>query len=305
MHVVICIVGFRNPDDIVACLAELARSTYADFEIVVCENGGEAAFEALLRLVPPRLASGQAVKIIKATSNLGYAGGINLCMAGAGETDAWWILNPDTQPAPSALERLCARLSKNDCEAVGCTVHYPSGRVESRGGHWNPWLARAASIDHGLALSAPPAADAERRVNYLSGASMLVGRAFVERVGTMREDYFLYGEEVEWCLRAVARGARLGLAADAEVLHQQGTTTGSVSQVSRRGRMPVYLDERNKLLITRDCFPWMLPITASGALVMLFLRFARRGAWAQLGYALEGWLNGVRNQRGKPAWIAD
>jgi hypothetical protein len=69
--------------------------------------------------------------------------------------------------------------------------------------------------------------------------------------------------------------------------------------------MSVYLDERNKLLITRDRFPRLLAVAAVGALTMLFLRFARRGAWAQVGYALDGWWNGVMNRRGKPAWIAD
>ena len=134
---------------------------------------------------------------------------------------------------------------------------------------------------------------------------MLVSRGFIERVGKMREDYFLYGEEVEWCLRAVARGVGLAVATDANVLHQQGTTTGSVSLMSQRTRMPIYLDERNKLLITRDCFPGILPIATLGALLMLFLRFGRRGAWAQLGYALDGWWAGVKGQRGRPAWVGD
>ena len=109
MHVAVCIVGFRNPDDIEACLAELARSTHADFEVVVCENGGEAAFESLCRRTASNLPSGQPVTVIRAASNLGYAGGVNLCMDAAPGADAWWVLNPDTQPAPDALERLCDR----------------------------------------------------------------------------------------------------------------------------------------------------------------------------------------------------
>jgi N-acetylglucosaminyl-diphospho-decaprenol L-rhamnosyltransferase len=302
MHVAICIVGFRNFDDIQACLAALTKTAHADFEVVICENGGPAAFAALSRL-PQGFPGGQKTALIQAADNPGYAGGVNLCMDQTSTADAWWILNPDTLPDPQALSRMCARVAKGDVEAVGCTVHDASGRVASRGGRWNPWLARAQSIDHGAQISTSAASGEAGPISYLSGASMLVSRAFVERVGKMREDYFLYGEEVEWCLRAVAMGERLGVAADANVLHQQGTTTGSVSQMSQRTRMPIYLDERNKLLITRDCFPGHLPVTTLGALIMLFARFARRGAWAQTGYALQGWWSGVRNQRGKPAWI--
>lgn len=304
MHVTVCVVGFRNPDDIERCLAALCRSEHADFDVVICENGGEAGYAALAKVAPATLRGGQPVRLLRAAENLGYAAGVNACLRESPQADAWWILNPDTLPAPAALKHLCARLAKGDCAAVGSTVHGADGVVESRGGQWRPWLARAASIDHHKALTDPPGAAALReQVNYLSGASMLVGREMVASIGPMREDYFLYGEEVEWCLRAIAAGLKLGLALDANVLHAQGTTTGSVTQVARRGRMPVYLDERNKMLITRDRFPARLPVAAAAAFLLIFLRFARRGAWRQVGWALEGWWAGLANRRGKPAWI--
>jgi GT2 family glycosyltransferase len=133
---------------------------------------------------------------------------------------------------------------------------------------------------------------------------MLVGRQFIERAGLMREDYFLYAEEVEWCLRGIQRGVKLGLATRANVLHRQGTSTGSVHDIRSRGRMPVYLDERNKILVTRDCYPGRLVVAAGAAFALLFLRFARRGAWAQLGYGRDGWLAGLRNERGPPPWLS-
>lgn len=305
MHVAICIVGFRNPHDIAACLKALERSTHKAFEVLICENGGSEAFNALAKMLPPQLPGGQVVRSIDAGSNLGYAGGINVCMAGAPDADAWWVLNPDTVPDEAALAHLCSRLAAGGCAAVGATIHDADGRVESRGGRWNAWLARAVSVDNGLRRGeAPGAIAAGEQVNYLSGASMLVGRDFVDRVGLMREDYFLYAEEVEWCLRAVQGGLKLGLAPEANVLHQQGTSTGSVYDVRSRGRMPVYLDERNKILVTRDRFPARIVVAAGAAFILLFLRFARRGAWAQLGYGLSGWLAGLRNERGPPPWLS-
>ena len=98
---------------------------------------------------------------------------------------------------------------------------------------------------------------------------------------------------------------KLGIAADALVLHHQGTTTASVTDITKRSRMPVYLDERNKMLLTRDLYPVRVPVAALAAFILLFLRFARRRAWRQLGYGLSGWFAGLRNQRGKPAWVVD
>lgn len=304
MHVVVAIVGFRNADDIVGCLAALGQSTYADFEVVICENGGTEAFEALRRVTPDRLAGGQPVRVVLAAGNLGYAGGVNVCIKETPVADAWWILNPDTQPDPAAMALQVARLSVGDCEAVGSTIYLPDGKVQSHGGRWRSWLARAESIGHGSLLSdTPDPAEIEREQNYLNGASMLIGRHFLEVVGPMREEYFLYCEEVEWCLRGAQLGMRLGFAPGALVLHHAGTTTGSYADIRKRPKTPVYLNERNKMLTTRDVFPGWLPVAALGSFALIFLRFGRRGAWRQVTYGLSGWMAGLFNSRGAPGWL--
>jgi GT2 family glycosyltransferase len=303
MHVAICIVGFRNPTDIADCLEALSRSTHTDFEVVICENGGAAASAVLAERLAGILTGGQPVRIITAEDNLGYAGGVNVCLRAAADADAWWVLNPDTRPDPEALEALVARLGRGDCAAVGSTIYFADGKVQGRGGQFRPWLARAIGLDYGKALVEPPSPDIESRLWYLSGASMIVGREFIAGVGEMREDYFLYGEEVEWCLRAREAGLKLGLAPTSNVLHEQGTTTGSVQDMRQRSRTAVYLDERNKMLLIRDHFPARLPVVAAAALILLTLRFGKRRAWRQLGYALSGWAAGLANRRGKPDWL--
>jgi hypothetical protein len=45
-------------------------------------------------------------------------------------------------------------------------------------------------------------------------------------------------------------------------------------------------------------------IAAVNALLLIFLRYARQGAWPQVGYAIEGWAAGIRNLRGVPKWLA-
>ncbi|MFC3441154.1 glycosyltransferase [Sphingobium rhizovicinum] len=223
MHVSIAIVAFRNAQEIAACLEGLARSTHQDFDVVICENGGPQAYAALQAAVPTRLPGGQVVETILAPGNLGYAGGVNVCMRARLDADGWWIVNPDTVPDPDALAALIARLAQGDCAAVGGVLHDVKGRIQAYGGRWHAALARAESIGNGAALTdRPDAAAIERQMNYLLGASMLIGRVFVDKVGLMREDYFLYAEEVEWCLRAGAAGLKLGFAPDARVCHDQG-----------------------------------------------------------------------------------
>ena len=305
MHVAVAIVGFRNPHDIVECLRALAAATYPDFEVVICENGGAEAFQALTAQLPADAGPGRPVRAVLASGNLGYGGGVNVCLREAPSADAWWVLNPDTVPDPDALAAMVARLRRGDCEAVGSVVYTNTGTLQSVGGRWRRAMARAVSIGHGRAAgdAGAMAAEVEARQNYLNGASMLVSRRWLEGAGPMREDYFLYCEEVEWCLRGLARGLRLGFAADARVMHHQGASTGFSAEIRRQGRMPVYLNERNRLLLTRDLTPGLLPLAAALAVPLMLARFARRRAWRQLGYALEGWWAGLRGERGTPGWV--
>lgn len=298
VHVAVCIVGYRNAQDILRCIESLARSTHGDFEVQVCENGGSDAYQALTKALPKKLAGGQPVDVTEAAANLGYAGGVNLCIRASRNVDAWWVLNPDTLPEDGALEALVSRLAAGDCELVGGVLYGDDGRVQTLGGRWRPWLARAEAVGRGLGVS--EAKVCNPRFDFVSGASLLVSRAWIDAVGLMREDYFLYCEEVEWCLRGRRLGMRLGFAAAALVLHDQGATTGSANSVRLRPQLPVYLDERNKMLVTRDCFRARLPVAAVAALLLIGLRFAARGAWAQFGYALRGWRDGLRNMRGAP-----
>jgi GT2 family glycosyltransferase len=302
VKVAVCIVTFRNIDDVRACLAALERSNHAYFDVVVCENGGADAFARLRSALPDQLGSGQPVRLIDAGGNVGYAGGVNRAITAAPDADAWWVLNPDTQPAPDALARMVERLQEGDAAAVGSVVAGDDGRVQSLGGRWRKPMARPEALGCGAPVGGGQRERVEATQDYLSGASMLVGRRFVETVGLMREDYFLYCEEVEWCLRAKAAGLKLGFAPDAVVIHDAGSTTGSGAAMRRRPKLPVYLNHRNQILLTRDLFPAWTPVAAVGMLAVFALRYARRGAWRQLGFALEGWAAGLKGERGPPAW---
>ena len=302
-HVAVAIVSYRTPGDVAECLQALSASRHTDFDVVVCENGGRAAFEALQACVPARLPGGQRVRLVCAEANLGYAGGVNRCMAQAPDADAWWVLNPDTHPDPMALAALVARLQRGDCHAVGGAIQLSTGEVQAYGGRWQRWLARAVSLGHGRSIDAAVDADEiEAQQNFLNGASMLISRTFLEATGPMREDYFLYCEEVEWGLRGQKAGMRFGFAPDGVVVHKQGASTGAAGDLRNGSRLSVYLNERNRVLLSRDCYPALFPVTVVTTLATFLVRFGKRRAWRQVGYGVQGWLAGLANRRGAPEW---
>lgn len=304
-HVAVAVVAYRNPGDINRCLAALSQSTHRDFTVYICENGGDAAYAALLTTIADRLPNGQAVVRINAGDNLGYAGGVNRCVEAAGDNyRAVWVLNPDTEPSPDALTALLRRLDRGDVEAVGGVVVWSNGLVQGYGGLWRSWLGRGASIGMFSPADAPvDAAAVEARQSYLLGACMLVSHAFIARTGPMRADYFLYCEEVEWCLRARGLGLRLGFAPDARIRHHHGTTTGWSGSFRQVPKMPIYLDARNRVRMTASLMPEKLPTAVAGILLHSLWRFTRRGALRQTVYVFQGVLAGIRGESGRPDWV--
>ena len=304
MRVAIGIVGFRNSDDIANCLAGLAKQTHQNFTVVICENGGEAAHAEIVSRFSQRKLGNGVLTIIGAHDNPGYAGGINRVIRSQPMADALWVLNPDTHPEPECLAKLISRLKQDDVGIVGGRIVGPSGHLQSCGGRWRSKLARVESIGHGWpAEQQLDIAAIERDLDFQSGASMLVAQSVIEKIGPMREDYFLYCEEVEWCVRAKDAGFGIGFAAGATIVHHQGSTTGSGGAVRSRKRLPIFLDERNKINMVRDLRPAHLWTAIPAALILMILRYGKALAFRQLSYAIAGWLAGLRNHRGRPDWF--
>lgn len=304
-EVVVCIVAYRNIDDVLNCLSGLEQQSFANFAVVICENGGPEAYATLSARVPGKLAGGQPVSLLADQSNPGYAGGINRCIEALPGRNFYWILNPDTVAQPGTLTNMLRHLNERGLDAVGGPIVLPDGRLQTCGGRWNQWVAGAVAIGMGRPSGAhPTTAEVEADLDFISGASLLVSRRYIQVAGLMREDYFLYGEEIEWCLRGKQRGLKLGFCPSADVLHFHGTTTGSGQALADQGRLPIYCNERNRILVQRDTGGALrFAIGVVGAAALIGWRYGRRGAWRAMRVAIAGWWAGIRNVRGKPAWI--
>jgi hypothetical protein len=104
---------------------------------------------------------------------------------------------------------------------------------------------------------------------------MLVSRAFLETIGLMCEDYFMYFEELDWAARA--RGFfSLAFASDAHVYHKQGASLGSSSDPMARSFEADMYGIRNRIAVTRRHFPYALPTVYLGLIVSALNRVRRR-----------------------------
>jgi GT2 family glycosyltransferase len=101
-----------------------------------------------------------------------------------------------------------------------------------------------------------------RDLDYVTGATMVASRAFLEAAGPMTEDYFLYYEEVDWASR---RGRLpIKLVDGAVVYHHGGTAIGSGTAARRASPFANYFNYRNRRLFARR------HLSGSGPVVVLY-----------------------------------
>lgn len=191
--------------------------------------------------------------LIEVGSNAGFAGGNNAGLRYAlKHTSAqfFWLLNTDTVVEPSALTRLVERAMADDrLGMTGSSLLYywePSKVQGMGGGAMNIRNTRCIHIGVNQPVASIPLdpAEVESQMAYVIGASMLVSRAFVEAIGFMCEDYFLYYEETDWALRAKGR-FNLGYAPGSIVYHKVG---GSSQRVASRSSMRFLFQNRLKFV---------------------------------------------------------
>ena len=236
--------------------------------------------------------------------NLGYAGAINALLRPLLQTSGWqavWILNPDTEPAPSALFELADYARKHQRGMVGSRV---IGAAQPEHGHicglsWRKITARTVAVD---ALRQSVANHARIDVNACldapDGASIYVTRSLIERIGLMDERYFLYFEDLEWGIRA-KKLDELGYAYRSVVQHKGGTTTGSASTRAGRSKFVVYMEFRNRIIFVRQRHSAWLPWTVLMQAIHMATYLAA-GSFTNMLAAGRGVLAGLRGEIGRP-----
>jgi GT2 family glycosyltransferase len=149
----------------------------------------------------------------------------------------WLLLNSDAELCSNALRQLLtfmeahtktalatARLVNADGSPQHCAQATPSlSRVLLEASRLHKLLP---SSTRGEFLFGPYwTYDKSIRVGWTWGTALMARREAVEEVGPLSEDYFMYGEDLEWCLRMERAGWEVWYCAEAEVLHHGGESS--------------------------------------------------------------------------------
>ena len=252
------IVTYNSAEHILDCLNSLAEAQSVVLKLVLVDN---ASCDVTVELVRDWTAQHDLeLSLIQAPKNLGFAAGVNLGLRqllNDPALDRFWILNPDcTVPPHTPVALACSPLP---FALLGSRIAYqePDSQIQIDGGRINSWTGATQNINIGKDSASTPLPDVAD-LDFVSGASMVASREFLEQSGFMPEQYFLYYEEVDW---AKMRGELpLAICEDAIVYHSAGASIGSPTL--DRGPSPVsaYFKHRARMMFMAKHQPLRLPV---------------------------------------------
>ncbi len=225
LKVGIVVLNFNGRADTIDCLASLEKLTGKEAEAliyVVDNNSHDKSVEDIREKFPK-------IEVIANNENLGFSGGNNVGIKKALQTEVDWVLllNNDTIVEPNFLDELI-KFGRTHPKAgiLGPTLKFKKGFevFYDLGGSINPWFGRTTHKTVSLLADQLP-----QKVDYLSGACMLIRKEVVTKIGMLEEEYFFGFEDVEFCLEAKKAGFEIYNVPTALVEHKISSSVGQTS----------------------------------------------------------------------------
>lgn len=199
-------------------------------EVIVVDNAStDGSAEAIARTFPQ-------VRVIAMADNLGFARANNLAAKHA-RGRFLLLLNPDTVVLPGAFSEITKFAQAwPDAMIWGGRVVDSDGKVKLRSCARRPSLWSVVTQAAGLAALWPTVPfwnaeampdwnrDETRHVDIVIGCFLMIRREDWSRLGGFDPAYFMYGEDVDLCLRAARLGGRPAITPQAMILHEEGAS---------------------------------------------------------------------------------
>lgn len=255
----VLVVSFNTRELTLACLESLYHETAANFETIVVDNASQdGSAEAIASRFPQ-------AKLIPLEDNIGFAAGNNLAAEHV-RSPRILLLNPDTVVLNKAVDKLLAFAdTKGDRYICGGRTLFEDGNLNpsSCWGRITPWstfceFSGLSSVFRRSRLFDPESLgpwprDSARAVDIVSGCFFLVPTLLWRELEGFDRDFFMYGEEADFCHRASNRGVQPWLTPTAEIIH-----LGGASERVRADKLVRLLGARARL-IRRHWHPLLAP----------------------------------------------
>tara|TARA_R100000687_G_scaffold82482_1_gene82027 strand:- start:1565 stop:2752 length:1188 start_codon:yes stop_codon:yes gene_type:complete len=242
--------------------------------------------------------------LVNCAENLGFGAGSNVgirLLQRMPSIQNFWLLNADALPEHRAYRELKNEIPQLRKPVICGSVlmeYWKPSEVQSCGARFNPLLCSMSDNYKGISNTQLRRMDNIYHVDYPVGASLVVNREFLDRVGLMCEDYFLYFEELDWVMRS-GWPSRAFVVTSSRVYHKGGSTTGAGTGGYRnRPLVADYYFLRSRILFARKS-GLLGAVIAAGASVYALLKRSLMCDRSAFSNAFKASVDGFRSNTGR------
>jgi GT2 family glycosyltransferase len=220
----VVVVNWEQASKSLTCLRSVLAAGGVRVLAVLVDNGSTESLAEIEECLPD-------VRLVRLRSNLGYAAA---CNAGASRALAegaqhLLFLNNDAQLEGGTLGALMAANARHPDAIIAPKIVYaedPEHLWSAGGDVRRPWMQNRHFGQGELAVNH----SVSRRVGWATGCALFCSARTFQRVGPLDEGFFLYLEDVDWCLRAGRFGVEVWYEPDAVILHEVSATTSRLPE---------------------------------------------------------------------------
>ncbi|MEB0951763.1 glycosyltransferase family 2 protein [Citrobacter sedlakii] len=296
--VYICVLMWNNVKDTIACIDSLSLLEYKKTSIVIIDNKSEERFinefhkilaekkysynsytiaDSVISKKDSVYGNGEkSISILYNDKNAGFAAGNNIGIKFSltqVDCEYIWILNNDTIVDMYSLSNMISSCQEKDTTHIcgSKLIYYPDTSLEQGiGGRFSKISLSTRHIKSSDIIDAH-----EKNIDYIIGASMLVPREIFDAIGLLDENFFLYFEELDFCLRARKKGYTLNYCLESIVYHKESATIGD-----QKSYFSTYHYFRSQRMFLKKHYPKLI-ILMNIKLIMLIINSLRKGNLAQ------------------------
>ncbi|MGA2675609.1 MAG: glycosyltransferase family 2 protein [Methanobacterium sp.] len=238
MDLSIIIINYRTYEFTKKTIDSIINKKYSfNYELIIVDNAsGDNSLESLKKDYYKKIDTG-LIKFISNNENKGFAYANNLALK---QTNSKYILllNSDTKIINDCLEK-CLKFMDTDKNigALGCKVMLSNGSLDKACRRSYPNVKVSFYRMTGLSHIFPKSKRFNKYnltyldengiydVDCLSGAFMLLRSEVLSQVGFLDENFFMYGEDIDYCYRIKKNGWKVNYYGEAKVIHYKGASS--------------------------------------------------------------------------------
>lgn len=234
----IILLNYCNYNLTIDCIESIRQSTYQNYEIIVVDNNSpDHSGKNLSQL--------EGIRFLQMEENLGFAAGNNrgIEVALSDGCEYVMLLNNDTVIDSNMIETLVSRADANtvvvpkmyyfDVEGRKDILWYAGGILKYKS---------SDGIHIGGKQEDSKQYSIEREATFATGCCMMIHRAILEKVGLLREEYFMYCEDTDYSIRLNKSNVRILYVPSAKLWHKVSSSSGG-----EMSKFIVYYVVRNKM----------------------------------------------------------